>query len=215
MTIAAPYPLTKTVKRILDLLRVLAFVGLILWPLFVLFTAIGQNSHPDTWGVDIDVFSQFNIDLTAFTQDVSSSPGVRDPSISGKALLKIDTSSLHALYLFTVLLEISGAVGLYVVIQLRALFGSLANGLSFTPENSGRIRKIGTVVILWAFINPLLQYFGGQAILIEYALNVPGLQLSPAFEVNGMAIFIGLAMIVLSGVLNEAAHMHDVQKLTI
>ena len=32
---------------------------------------------------------------------------------------------------------------------------------------------------------------------------------------NGMVIFIGLAMIVLSGVLNEAANMRELQELTI
>ena len=112
-------------------------------------------------------------------------------------------------------MEIGGIVGLYVLVQLRALFASLVSGMSFTPENSGRIKKIGFVVIIWSAINPLLQYFGGQAMLAEYSLNVPGIQLSPAFDVNGLAIFIGLAMIVLSGVLNEAARMHEVQQLTI
>ena len=77
------------------------------------------------------------------------------------------------------------------------------------------VKKIGLVIIAWAFINPILQYFGGEVILSEYSLHVPGIQLNPAFEVSGMAIFIGVAMIVLSGVLNEATRIHDDQKLTI
>lgn len=112
-------------------------------------------------------------------------------------------------------MEIGGIVGLYVLVQMRALFESLVNGTNFTPENSGRIKKIGFVVIFWSLINPLLQYFGGQVILREYSLNVPGIQLNPAFELNGMGIFIGLAMIVLSGVLREAASIHRAQQLTI
>ena len=215
MSTATPNPLTRGVKRILDLFRILAFAGLIGWPLFVLIMTIGQSSGPATWGVDISIFSRFIIDMTAFTQNVAESAGVRDPIISGKAMLNIDTSSLHALYLFTAILEVGGIVGLYILIQLRALFASLESGMSFTHENSGRIRKIGFVVIIWAVINPLLQYFGGRAILAEYSLNVPGVQLSPAFDLNGMAIFIGLAMIVLSGVLNEAANMRELQELTI
>ena len=215
MSTATHNPLTRVVKRILDFFRVLAFIGLILWPLFVLVTTIGQNSDPETWGVDIGVFSRFIIDLTAFAEDVTDSAGVRDPVISGKAVLNIDTSSLRALYMFTAIMEMGGIVGLYVLIQLRTLFASLVSGMSFTPENSGRIKKIGFVVIIWAVINPLLQYFGGRAILTEYSLSVPGFQLTPAFDLNDMAIFIGLAMIVLSGVLNEAASMHEVQKLTI
>jgi hypothetical protein len=73
-------------------------------------------------------------------------------------VLNIDTSSLRALYLFTAITEIGGIVGLYVLIQLRALFASLVNGSSFTLENSGRIRKVGIAVIAWALINSLLQY---------------------------------------------------------
>jgi hypothetical protein len=215
MSTAPHNPITQVVKRILDFLRVLAFIALILWPLFVVVMTLGQYSHPETWGVDIGVFSRFIIDLNAFDGGVTESAGVRDPLISGKAVLNIDTSSLQALYLFTAVTELGGIVGLYVLLQLRALFASLVSGNSFAPENSGRIKKIGLVVIAWTLINPLLQYFGGKAMLAEYSLNVPGIQLSPAFELNGLGIFIGLAMIVLSSVLNEAASMHKFQQLTI
>ena len=208
-------PLTRVVKRILDIFRIVAFIALILWPLFVIVMMIGQHSDPQTWGVDIGVFSRFIIDLGAFPGDMTESTGVRDPIISGKAVLNIDTTSLKALYLFTAITEIGGIVGLYVLIQLRALFATLVNGMSFTPENAGRIKKIGIVVVAWAATNPLLQYFGGRAILAEYSLNVPGIQLSPAIELNGLGIFIGLAMIVLSGVMNEATSIHEAQRLTI
>jgi hypothetical protein len=207
--------ITIAIKRILDILRVLAIVSLILWPLAVVVMTVGQSSHPETWGVDIDVYSGFSIDLNQFTAEISESVGVRDPIIDGKTALSIDTSSPTALYVFTLIMEMGGAVALYVLLQLRALFASLVNGTNFSPENSKRINKIGLVIIVWAFVNPILQYFGGRAILSEYALNVPGIQLSPAFEVNGMAIFIGVAMIVLSGVLNEATRIHDDQQLTI
>jgi hypothetical protein len=215
MSTATHNPLTRVVKRILDVFRILAFAGLILWPLSVVAMSIGHYSGSGTWGVDIGVFSRFIIDLSAFTSDVTESVGVRDPIISGKAVLNIDTSSLNALYLFTAITEVGGVVGLYVLIQLRALFGSLVGGMSFTTDNAVRIRKIGFVVVAWTLINPLLQYFGGRAILMEYSLNVPGIQLSPAFELSGMGILIGLAMIVLSGILSEAAGMHEVQQLTI
>ena len=208
-------PLTRVVKRILDIFRIVAFIALILWPLFVIVMMIGQHSDPQTWGVDIGVFSRFIIDLGAFPGDVTESTGVRDPIISGKAVLNIDTSSLKALYLFTAITEIGGIVGFYVLIQLRALFATLVNGMSFTSENAGRIKKIGFVVVAWAVTNPLLQYFGGRAILAEYSLNVPGIQLSPAIELDGLGIFIGLAMIVLSGVMNEATSIHETQRLTI
>jgi hypothetical protein len=207
--------LTSAVKRTLDILRVLAIVSLFLWPLAVVAISIGQSSHPDSWGVDIDVYSGFTIDLNRFAADITKSVGVRDPIIDGKASLGIDTSSPTALYVFTLITELGGVVALYVLLQLRALFASLVSGMNFAPENSGRIKKIGVVIILWTLVNPILQYFGGQVILNEYSLSVPGIQLNPAFDISGMAIFIGVAMIILSGVLNEATRIHDDQQLTI
>ena len=215
MSEATHNPLTRVVKRILDVVWILAIASLILWPLSVVAMSIGHYSGSERWGVDIGVFSRFVIDLSAFAGNVAESAGVRDPIISGKAVLNIDTSSLSALYLFTAITEISGIVGLYILIQLRALFATLVSGMSFTLENSERIKKIGFVLIFWTLINPLLQYFGGESILTEYSLSVPGIQLSPAFDLNSSGIFIGLALIVLSGVLNEAARMHEVQRLTI
>ncbi len=207
--------LSRAVKRILDVLRVLAIISLVLWPLAVIVMSIGQSSHPESWGVDIDVYSGFTIDLNKIGADVTESVGVRDPIIDGKAALSIDTSSPTALYVFTLITELGGVVALYVLLQLRALFASLVSGMNFAPENSGRIRKIGFVIIVWTLVNPVLQYFGGQVILSEYSLSVPGIQLNPAFEISGMAIFIGVAMIILSGVLNEATRIHDDQQLTI
>lgn len=207
--------LTRVVKRFLDVFRVFAYIALIVWPLAVIAMTTGQSSHPETWGVDIGFFSGFSIDFSAFAEDLPESPGVRDPVMSGKAVLNIDTSSLRALYVFTLLTEIGVLVGLYVLLQLRRIFASLVKGEYFATDNSRCIRNIGIVVTCWSLLSPLLQYFGGQVILSEYALNVPGVQLSPAFELNGLGIFIGLAMIVLSGVLNEATKIHQLQQLTI
>ena len=65
------------------------------------------------------------------------------------------------------------------------------------------------------FVKPLLQFIGGHIILDEYSLSAAGIQLFPAFQVSGMTVFVGLAMIVLSGVLREATRIHDEQELTI
>ena len=90
----------------------------------------------------------------------------------------------------------------------QSSFASWLSAKNFAPENSKRIKKIGFVTIAWTLVSPILQYFGGQIILSEHALSVPGIQLIPA-------IFTGVAMIILSGVLTEATRIHDDQQLTI
>ena len=215
MSGATQYPLARSVRRVLDVFRIIAIASLILWPLFVIVMIISQRSEPHSWGVDIGVFAHFNIDLKAFGQAAMEASGVRDPVISGKAMLNVDTSSLKALYLFTLLTEIGGIVGLYILLKIRALFAALENGLSFSQENSARIKQIGIATLTWALISPLLQYFGGRAILAEYALSAPGVHLSPAFSINGLALFMGIAMITLASVLDEATRLQELQTLTI
>jgi hypothetical protein len=215
MSIETKNPLARAIKRILDVVRVIAFISLIAWPLMTLIISIGHSSIAEHWGIDISVFASFNIDLDEFVEGTAQSTGVRDPKIHGKGLLDVDTSSLSAFYTFVFMMEVGGIVGFYLLLQLRAVFTSLAAGDNFDLKNSARIRRFGYVAIGWALVSPLLQYFGGQVILQEYSLNLPGIVLSPAFELNGGTVFIGLAMIVLSGVLNEAASINESHQLTI
>jgi hypothetical protein len=114
-----------------------------------------------------------------------------------------------------VLIEIGGIVGLYILLQLRAVFATLASGENFAKGNAELIRRVGIVAIGWALIGPILQYLGGRMILDAYALSFSGIELAPAFELNGLAIFIGVSMLVLAGVLREAADIHETQRLTI
>lgn len=207
--------LTQTVKRALDILRVFAIACLILWPLAVLGMVAGQASHPESWGVDIDVYSAIAINLDELTVAATDSSGVRAPNLSGKASLSIDTSSTKALVMFTLITELGGIVALYVLIQLRAVFAALVAGENFVHGNASRIKKVGFIVIAWAFAQPPLQYLSSQVILSEYSLAVPGIQLFPAFEFHPMALFIGVALMILAGVLKEAAGMRDDLELTV
>ena len=215
MTAEHPYRLTSLIKRLLDTLRILMILALIIWPLAVFVMSIGKSSSPDTWGVDIDVYAGFTLHLDEFSGGLETSEGVRDPKISGKTMMSIDTHSLTALLVFTFIIEVGGIIGLYVVTQLRSVFASLAEGSSFGKQNSLAIRKAGFAVIAWSLLEPVLQYFGGRVILSEYALDISAVSLYPSFSINGTSLFIGVSLIVLSGVLNEATRLHEDQQLTI
>jgi len=150
-------PLARVVKHILDFFRVIAFISLIAWPLVTLVITMGHSSIAEHWGIDISVFSSFNIDLDEFPEGTAQSKGVRDPKIHGKGLLSVDTSSLSAFYTFVFMMEVGGLVGFYMLLQLRALFTSLAAGDNFDPKNSVRIRRFGYAALGWALTSPLRQ----------------------------------------------------------
>ena len=95
------------------------------------------------------------------------------------------------------------------------VFASVISGASFARENAGRIRKIGYVFVAWHIIYPILQFFGGRIMLDEIAFNVQGVVLYSSFEFNLAGLFAGFAIIVLAGVLREAADIHREQALTV
>ncbi len=204
--------LTSIVKRVLDIFLVF-FLGMaIVWPLIIVVMALSHHAQP-TWGIDISVFSGFKIDVDALPGVEFT--GLRNPELSGKTAINIDTSNLFAWYLFALVGEIKTIAMLYALVQMRALVISLKNGVSFATENVLRVKKIGIVVIIWNLVNPFLQYFGWGAIIKDISFSNAGIQLYPAFQVNDIGIFIGLMMIVLSGVLQEAVDISKEQELTI
>jgi hypothetical protein len=71
------------------------------------------------------------------------------------------------------------------------------------------------VLLAWQAAIPLLQYFGRNAVFGDTLFSPRVFQLYPVWELNPLAIFTGLALLVLSGVLNEAVRMHEEQRLTI
>jgi hypothetical protein len=207
-----PMVLTHIVKRSMDILLILALIIVSIIPIVVVIMAISQSLKP-TWGIDIGVFSGFMIDLKHLSG--VDAIGVRKREFSGKTILNIDTSSIYAWYLFIIISEMSAIIALYVLTQLRAIVMSFQLGISFTNENSHRVKKIGMVVIACNVINPLLQYYAWGSVIKEISFNTQGLLLYPTFEINIMGLLIGSMLILLSKMLQEATDIQKEQELTI
>ena len=205
-------PLARIAKYLLDAFLIFLLVIAVFWPVFFVVMAISQQGNPN-WGIDIGIFSGLKIDVGALTNVEFT--GLRNPEITGKTVLQVDTSNFPAWCLFAIQSQISVMVAIYVIVLLRSLLMSLRGGNSFSIENSLRIRKIGFVLILWNLIYPMIQYYGWGMVVNTISFSSEGIRLYPAFEVNGVAIFSGLMLLVLSGVLREAADMKKEQQLTV
>ena len=92
-----------------------------------------SQSPTANWGIDINIFAGFSIDLNAIN-DITSS-GLRNPEITGKTEIAIDTSNLTAFYLFMFSQGVTALVSLYGVVKFRELIISLKNGNAFCMEN--------------------------------------------------------------------------------
>ena len=205
-------PLTRFVKRVLDFFLIFFILIALVIPLVAVIMAISQNNVP-TWGIDLGMFSGFAINLNEISG--IEALGVRNPEFSGKGTINIDTSNLFAWYLFIVISEITALVAIYVSVQFRNMIFTLLSNTAFNDENPQRIKKVGIVIIVWNVLNPLLQYFGWGAVVNQISFTNTGLKLYPAFELNIIALLIGLMMILLSGLLNEATKIKQDQELTI
>jgi hypothetical protein len=216
MTASRQNKLTVWVKRFIDITWVLFLFFALAWPLVVLVVGLNIAPSVEQRHTDVEVFSNFRI-----TSDLPSAQAAPDTGkgallMSGQGKLRLnDTNSRLGWYLSGGISEVLLLVFLYGLRAMRNLFASLAEGDAFNRQNVQYIRVIGYVVIAWNVIAPLLNYFGGRIMLEDISLNVPGVQLSPGFEFNIGGIIAGLAIIVIAGVMREAAALHEEQSLTI
>jgi hypothetical protein len=216
MTATEQNKLTVLVKRFLDFIWYLFLVVAVVWPLTVIIIGLSIPSEPEQRHTDINIFSSFRVNAEASTEQATSSDKGGELILSGRGDVRLNnTKSSLSWYLSGAISQVLLLIFLYGLLAMRKLFTSLADGSKFTQKNAERIRKVGYVFIGWHIISPLLQYFGGRIMLHDIAFNVPAIQLYPGFELNIGGIFAGFAIIVLSGVLREAASIHQEQSLTI
>jgi len=208
--------LTLLVKRFLDFFRYLFLALAVVWAGTVLIVGLNIPSEPEQRHSDINAYLSFKIISDVSTKQLATIEDGGDLLMNGTGELRLNnTRSRISWYLSGAITEILLLVFLYGLLTTRTLFGSLLEGDTFTQENVDRMKKIGYVFIGWHMLLPVLQYFGSRVMLEDIALNIPGIQLYPAFQFNIGGIFAGLAIIVLAGVLKEATGIHQEQSLTI
>ena len=204
--------LTRLVKRFLDIAWFILLSAVIIWP--IVSVGVGLNLFFDPEVRDVEVYLGFEIHRDSPEAATVSGDG-KEPLIRGRSEVQVNTPSLFAWYLSAIIDEVGMLIVLYGLMHLRKLFASLVEDESFSIRNAERIKKIGLVLIGWHAIIPLMQYFGGRAILSDIELSVQGIQLSPGYDFTPSGFVVGLAIVVLSAVLREAANLHQDQSLTI
>ncbi len=208
--------LTVLVKRFLDFIRILFLAVAVIWPVTVIVVGLSIAEDPGQRHTDVSAFLKFRIHSDVSPEQATLPDKSNNLIMKGRGDLTLNnTQSRLGWYVTGAISEILLIIFLFGLLIMRKLFASLLEGETFTEENAERIRKIGYVFITWHLVSPVLQYLGSRVMLEDVAFSVPGIQLYPGFEINIGGLFAGFAIIVLSGVLREAADIHQDQSLTI
>jgi Protein of unknown function (DUF2975) len=114
----------------------------------------------------------------------------------------------------TALLVVLGlAIGLWVLVQLRAVFRTLRDGRPFVAANARRIRWIGYAVILGEVVRSLVLFGGNAYARTHFAADALRFDAWPSIDV--FAIIHGLIILVVAEVFRAGARLDEDQSLTI
>jgi hypothetical protein len=214
-----PNKMAGWVKRFIDIAWYASVVSLIVWPIAILVIGYSIPTNPDERHTDINFYLNFTVYPEASSAELMNKPDELSKVsevIKGQGNIKINnTKSVSAWYLAGAITEITGLIGLLALWYLRKIFKSLEAGDSFNQNSPVYLEKVGYITITASVIWTVLQYFGGKMILNDIGQHAATIHLSPAFQPNIGAIFIGLATIVLAGIIKEATLIHEDQALTI
>ena len=115
----------------------------------------------------------------------------------------ITYSSLGALY-FLILL---------FAYHLRRLFQRVRDGAPFDARNASRLRWLGLLLLVLAFAVGLFEFWLSVAII--RTLSMPSVAVSPAFRVDGWAVFVALVMMALAEIFRRGSDLEEEQSLVV
>jgi hypothetical protein len=215
-----PNKLASWVKRILDIAWFVSIGSLIIWPIAILLIGYSIPKDAVDRHTDINFYLNFTVypddSLPVLAYDKTKNLSNVSELVKGQGYLKLNnTKSLSAWYYAGAITEITGLIGLFGLWYLRKIFALLAVGDSFNEQTPYYLKKVGYIAIASNIVWSILQYLGGVAIIHDVGEVASFIHLSPAIEPNLGGIFIGVAILVLAGILEEATQIHEEQALTI
>ena len=124
---------------------------------------------------------------------------------------QINVTNTTALFLLLLTVVVVSAIFLWIVWHLRKLIQAIKAGNPFSPENPGRIRKIGYAILLWAPVDKLIFFLLFKLFGLHYLFLGSGISTRPFLEM----IFFGLVVLVIAEVFQRGVKLQQEQELTI
>ncbi len=104
-------------------------------------------------------------------------------------------------------------VSLWILGNLKGVFGTLRQGRPFVPANAVRIRRIAWGIIGLQIAGSVLVYVSSYTAI--RAFDAEGLTLHPRIEFDPIAVIAALIMFVIAEVFREGSRLDEEQSLTV
>ena len=160
--------------------------------------AIGSGEEP-----------RFDVDLSSPGKDVIQSAFVDE----AQGILRLETNNWYLNFVSNLAKLITAAGLAYVFYLLRSILRAMGQGEVFSEENSQRLRRLGTAVLVLAFVRPLVEYLAAFEVLQQLSNLQPALSLPSPFRVE--ALFASLLILIIAQVWAYGLELKTDQELTI
>ena len=163
--------------------------------------------------------TEMSIPVSFIVETEALRPTVPAPSIGNADIrdahgtLRFPTPNRMALTITALLAALALAIGLWVLVQLRAVFRTLRDGRPFVAANATRIRWIGCAVILWELVQSLVVFGGNAYAKAHFAADVLRFDAWPSIDV--FAIIHGLIILAVAEVFRTGTRLDEDHSLTI
>ncbi|HUV29411.1 MAG TPA: DUF2975 domain-containing protein [Anaerolineales bacterium] len=205
----------RIVKVILDILfglLVIVSVFLFLWialsPFILSMSSITiMSSVPVAIGTGND--PRMDVEIAG-----ADAEGIQIAYIDeAQGTLRLETTDWYLIFISN-LAKLLTAVGLaYLIFLLRSVIIAIQNGEIFTQQNVLRIRRLGYLVLIVAFVKAALEYFAAFELLNQLTIVEPLLSLPSPFEAE--VILASLLILVLAQVWSYGLELERERALTV
>jgi hypothetical protein len=104
-------------------------------------------------------------------------------------------------------------VSLWILGNLKGVFGTLRQGRPFVPANAARMRRIAWGILALQIPGSVIVYWSSSTAISSF--NVEGLTLSPRLDFDPIGVIGALIMFVIAEVFREGSRLDEEQSLTV
>jgi hypothetical protein len=206
--------LTRRVQKLITALVSIVwyFLAAVLVVVLCLTAAFPFVGLPGDGNGRLGIPVSFTVDEThAVTSAALGIDDARLSDISGTLVFPPPRDvSLVALGLF---LAVAVGVALWTMTELRRILRTVRDGQAFAPENVGRIRRIGWIVILVEPVRTIVVYAAHSFAMKNF--SAPGLHFGARVDFSPWVILYGLIILALAEVFRAGTKLDEDQSLTI